>query len=64
MPARYIYSFGEPINPEDLHRLLQQTDWAQTRDPLDIQYYARPQPSNSGCLGRRAADRLRARHHR
>ncbi|MCY4145964.1 MAG: GNAT family N-acetyltransferase [Chloroflexi bacterium] len=38
MPARYIYSFGEPINPEDLHRLLQQTDWAQTRDPLDIQY--------------------------
>ncbi len=38
MPARYIYSFGEPINPEDLHRLLQQTDWAQARDPLDIQY--------------------------
>lgn len=38
MPARYIYSFGEPINPEDLHRLLQQTEWAQTRDPLDIQY--------------------------
>ena len=38
MPARYIYSFGEPINPEDLHRLLQQTDWAQMRDPLDIQY--------------------------
>ncbi|MYD37810.1 MAG: GNAT family N-acetyltransferase [Chloroflexi bacterium] len=38
MPTRYIYSFGEPINPEDLHRLLQQTDWAQKRDPLDIQY--------------------------
>lgn len=38
MPARYIYSLGEPINPEDLHRLLQQTDWAQARDPLDIQY--------------------------
>ncbi len=38
MPARYIYSFGEPINPEDLHRLLQQIDWAQSRDPLDIQY--------------------------
>ena len=37
MPARYIYSFGEPINPEDLHRLFQQTDWANARGPLDIQ---------------------------
>ena len=37
MPARYIYSFGEPINPEDLRQLFQQTDWASARDPLDIQ---------------------------
>lgn len=37
MPTRYIYSFAEPINPEELHRLLQQTDWAQRRSPLDIQ---------------------------
>ena len=37
MPIRYIYSFTEPINPEDLHALFQQTDWADTRDPLDIQ---------------------------
>lgn len=37
MPARYIYSFAEPINPEDLHSLLQQTSWADSRSPLDIQ---------------------------
>ncbi len=37
MPARYIYSFAEPINPEELHSLLQQTSWADTRSPLDIQ---------------------------
>ena len=37
MPAQYICSFSEPINPEDLHRLFQQTNWAQSRDPLDIQ---------------------------
>lgn len=37
MPMRYIYSFTEPINPEDLHRLFQQTDWADSRSPLDIQ---------------------------
>ena len=37
MPTRYIYSFTEPINPEELHRLFQQTSWANTRSPLDIQ---------------------------
>ena len=37
MPTRYIYSFTEPINPEELRRLLQQTSWAHTRGPLDIQ---------------------------
>ena len=37
MPTRYIYSFTEPINPEVLHDLLQQTSWANNRSPLDIQ---------------------------
>ena len=37
MPTRYIYSFTEPINPEELCGLLRQTDWANKRDPLDIQ---------------------------
>ena len=37
MPTRYIYSFSEPINPEELRQLLQQTSWADKRDPLDIQ---------------------------
>ncbi len=37
MPTRYIYSFTEPINPEELHGLLQQTGWANNRSPLDIQ---------------------------
>ena len=37
MPTQYIYSFTEPIKPEDLHNLFQQTDWADTRSPLDIQ---------------------------
>lgn len=37
MPTRYIYSFTEPINPEELHDLLQQTSWANNRSPLDIQ---------------------------
>ena len=37
MPTRYIYSFTEPINPEELHGLFQQTDWANNRSPLDIQ---------------------------
>ncbi len=37
MPTRYIFSFTEPINPEELHQLFQQTDWANSRSPLDIQ---------------------------
>ncbi|MCE2473912.1 MAG: hypothetical protein J4G18_18840 [Anaerolineae bacterium] len=37
MPTRYIYSFTEPINPEELRRLLLQTSWANDRGPLDIQ---------------------------
>ena len=37
MPTRYIYSFTEPINPEELYHLLQQTHWADSRSPLDIQ---------------------------
>lgn len=37
MPTRYIYSFTEPINPEELRCLLRQTSWAHERGPLDIQ---------------------------
>lgn len=37
MTAPFIYSFTEPVNPEDLQSLFQQTDWAQRRTPLDIQ---------------------------
>lgn len=37
MPTRYIYSFSEPLNPEELHLLFRQTNWADTRSPLDIQ---------------------------
>ena len=37
MPTRYIYSFSEPINPEELRQLFQQTSWAAGRGPLDIQ---------------------------
>ena len=37
MTARYIFSFTEPINPEELLILFQQTSWANTRSPLDIQ---------------------------
>lgn len=37
MPTPYIYSFTEPINPEELFGLLQQTSWANDRSPLDIQ---------------------------
>ncbi len=37
MPTRYIYSFTEPINPEELRCLLEQTAWANQRGPLDIQ---------------------------
>ncbi len=37
MKNRCIFSFTEPINPEELRELFQQTGWAQNRDPLDIQ---------------------------
>ena len=37
MTVPFIYSFTEPINPEDLQSLFRQTDWAQRRTPLDIQ---------------------------
>lgn len=37
MTAPFIYSFTEPVHPEDLQSLFQQTDWAQRRTPLDIQ---------------------------
>ena len=37
MTAPFIYSFTEPVNPEDLQSLFRQTDWAQRRTPLDIQ---------------------------
>ncbi len=37
MPTRYIYSFTEPLNPEELYQLFQQTSWADSRSPLDIQ---------------------------
>lgn len=37
MPERFTFSFREPINPEDLQNLYQQTDWANNRTPIDIQ---------------------------
>ena len=37
MDERHIFSFSEPINPDDLRELLRQTDWANTRGLLDIQ---------------------------
>ena len=37
MANRYIYSFTEPIRPEELIELFKQTGWANTRGPLDIQ---------------------------
>lgn len=37
MPQQFTYSFSEPINPEVLQRLLKQTDWADKRQPLEIQ---------------------------
>ena len=37
MKTRFIFSFTEPINPEELVRLLEQTDWANRRGPLDLQ---------------------------
>lgn len=37
MTNRYIFSFTEPIGPEQLIKLLAQTGWANTRGPLEIQ---------------------------
>ena len=37
MTTRYIFSFTEPISPDDLLILFQQTSWANNRSPLDIQ---------------------------
>lgn len=37
MSTRYIYSFTEPIRPEQLMKLFKQTGWANARGPLDVQ---------------------------
>ena len=37
MSTKYIYSFTEPIRPEQLIKLFKQTDWANARSPLDVQ---------------------------
>jgi len=37
MTETYTYSFTEPINPEQLQYLLQQTGWAKNRSPLQLQ---------------------------
>lgn len=37
MTTKYIFSFTEPISPEQLIKLFKQTSWANTRDPLEIQ---------------------------
>ena len=37
MTATYIFSFTEPISPEQLIKLFKQTGWANARDPLAIQ---------------------------
>lgn len=37
MSSPLIYSFTEPIRPEALQRLFEQTTWAQGRDLLKIQ---------------------------
>ena len=34
---RFTFSFTEPINPEQLQALFQQTGWAKSRTPLEIQ---------------------------
>lgn len=38
MTEQFTYSFTEPINPEVLQTLFQQTDWANARSPIDIQH--------------------------
>jgi predicted GNAT family N-acyltransferase len=37
MTTRYIFSFTEPISPEELLTLFKQTSWANNRSQLDIQ---------------------------
>ena len=37
MNTTYIFSFTEPISPEQLIKLFKQTGWANARDPLEIQ---------------------------
>jgi len=37
MTTPLIFSFTEPIRPEILQELFDQTTWAKSRDPLDIQ---------------------------
>ncbi len=37
MNTSLVYSFTEPINPESLQHLFQQTDWAKNRTPINIQ---------------------------
>ena len=37
MSTRYIFSFTEPIGPEQLMKLFEQTGWANARSPLDVQ---------------------------
>ncbi len=55
MNTAYVFSFTEPINPEDLLTLYQQTDWAKTRGTLDIQ---RMLDNSQITLGVWADDRL------
>ena len=37
MTTKYIFSFTEPIMPEQLILLFKQTGWADKRGPLDVQ---------------------------
>lgn len=37
MNTPLVYSFTEPINPESLQHLFQQTDWAKNRPPINLQ---------------------------
>jgi len=37
MTGPFIFSFTEPVSPEALRTLFEQTSWADNRSPLDIQ---------------------------
>ena len=37
MTRPFIYSFTEPVSPDALKTLFEQTSWASNRSPLDIQ---------------------------